>query len=121
MKIESKDEVLAIMEYVKSTNLKGTVEIGENYFWWNLGDVELYFGLDLTETKVEYYRRKNKLLYLGHAHFENSDVLTFIRDVNDENKMLQITVTPLFFTLSVIDTTAKQKKSWFLVRRYYSI
>ena len=121
MRIENKDEVLAIMEYVKSTNLKGDVDISEDDFWWNLGDIELYFSFDITETKIEYHLCKNKMIYLGHTHYNNSDVLKLIQEINDENKMLKITVTPLFSTLSVVDRTAKQKKSWFLVRRYYSI
>lgn len=121
MSIENRDEVSEIMDYIKFADLKGSIEVGDGYFWWKLGDVELYFCLDSMETTVEYFRRKNKMIYLGHTHCDNADALKLIQGINSGKKMLKITVTPLFSTFSVVDATTKKKKSRFLVQRYYSI
>ena len=83
-------------------------------------NIQFNFTL-LDETSIEYYRcKKNKAIYLGHTHYDTSEVLNLIQDINDKNKILKITVTPLFQTFSVIDR-AKKKKSGFFIRRYYSM
>ena len=62
MSVNNKDEVLAIMEFIKSANLKGNVEItGDDKFLWDLGGVFLRFLIDNSETTVLYSRRKSKL------------------------------------------------------------
>ncbi len=121
MLTQNKDVISSIIEFVKSTKLKGNVEIDEKSFWWNLENIKLCFYLDIDETSIEYYRcKKNKAIYLGHTHYDTSEVLNLIQDINDKNKILKITVTPLFQTFSVIDR-AKKKKSGFFIRRYYSM
>ena len=53
MRVNNKDEVLAIMEFIKSANLKGNVEItGDDEFLWDLGGVFLRFLIDNGETTV---------------------------------------------------------------------
>ncbi|MGN1207746.1 MAG: hypothetical protein ACI4SP_05550 [Eubacteriales bacterium] len=114
------DDILSIMNYIKTVNLKGKVDIEEHFFWWNLGNIELYFCIDTNETTVSYYRNGHKLHYLGHFHIDNSDVVNLIQDINSESKIIQITYSFLGSGFSVIDKTAEKKKSWFLCRRYYS-
>ena len=114
--------VSKIIDAVKALTLKGKADFGEDWFWWELGEVELCFDLDIQETKIEYYRRgKNKAIALGHMHCDNSDLLKLIQDINNNNKIVKILITPLFSSFSVVDKTIKKKRSWFLVRRYYSI
>lgn len=116
----SQDEVSSIINYVKSAKLKGSVDVGEEWFWWNLGDVELYFCIDKYDTTVSYFRNGHKTILIGHFHVDNSEVVKLVQDINCESKMVQITASVLFSSFSIINKTDKKKKSWFLCRRYYS-
>ena len=120
---ESQNEVLTIIEYVKSANLKGSVEINRESFWWNLGDVTLVFYLGDGETIVEYYHSKHIRFNLGHLHVNTSDLMKFIQDINCENKMVKISVfIPLLISkLTIVNKTVGKKRSGLFVRRYYSI
>ncbi len=54
------DKVSDIMEYVKSANLKGNMEIiGDDKFLWDLDGIFLSFLVDNRETTVLYSSRKN--------------------------------------------------------------
>ena len=45
MSVDDKEEVLAVMEFVKSAKLKGTVEIiSDNEFSWDLGVIFFAFS-----------------------------------------------------------------------------
>lgn len=114
----SKDEISSIMNYVKSAKLKGSVDVGEEWFCWNLGDVELHFCMDEYETTVSYYRSGHKTI--SHFHTDNSEVVKLIQEINCESKMVQITASVLYSSFSIINKTDKKEKSWFLCRRYYS-
>ena len=116
----NRNEALLIMEYVKSAKLKGKVDIGKDWFWWDLGGIHLYFGVDFRETIVEYHRRKSRINSIGHFHMDHSDVINLIKEINSEDKTVQITASPLWSSFDIIDSTAPKKKSWFLIRRYYS-
>lgn len=120
MDIGTQDNILSIMNYIKTVKVKGNVDIGEACFWWKLGDVELHFCIDPDETTVSYYRKGHTKTSLGHFHKDNSDVVNLIQDINSESKMIQITVSFLCSNFSIINKTAPKKKSWFLCRRYYS-
>ncbi|MDE6442342.1 MAG: hypothetical protein K2L12_06300 [Clostridia bacterium] len=101
--------------------LKGKVDIGKDLLWWELGNIKLNFSVDIDETLVTYYHCKRKSKYIGHMHLDNCDLINLINDINSENKMVKITVSFLGSTFDVIDKNIKKKKSWFLVRRYYSV
>ncbi len=120
MNVGNGDEVLAIMEYIKSANLKGSVEIGNNEFLWDLGGVFLRFAIDVRETTVFYLHRKSQLLNIGHFHEDNFNVISLINEINSEDKRVQITVHPLGDSFSIINKTDKKKRSWLIVRYYYS-
>ena len=116
----SQNAILSIMNYVQSTNLKGNVDIKENSFWWDLGNIILHFDIDVYETPVAYFYRTRENC-LGHFHEVNARVKEFIQDINDENKIVQITTTfSGTFSFALIHKTAKKKKSRFFVRHYYS-
>ena len=121
--IESEqDEINAIMEYISSTNLKGRVEIGDNdSFWWHLGGVSLSFHIGSGETTIEYGRYNWKHFPIGHLHVDNSDLIQMIKEIDSESKMVEISsALPLGSSFAIIDKTRKKKKSWLLIRRYYS-
>lgn len=72
---------------------------------------------------IEYYIRKNnknKFKYIGHLHVDNEDVINMINEINREDKMVKITATFLGSAFQIVDKDTKRKKSWFLIRRYYS-
>ncbi|MDE6585859.1 MAG: hypothetical protein K2K80_04175 [Clostridia bacterium] len=110
----------AIIDYVKSTNLKGKISF-ENYgFIWDLGSLSLIFICNSGEMQIEYCKRKNKLISIGHLHVDNEDVIDMINEINREDKMVKITTTFLGSTFEIVDKDSKRKKSWFLFRSYYS-
>ena len=113
------DEVLAIMEYVKKSSLKGKVEIQDDGFIWDLGGVYLRFAIDARETTVFYAHRK-KFLWDGHFHEDNCDVISLINEINKEDKIVKITYHPLGDSFCIINKTDRKKKSWLIVRHYYS-
>lgn len=115
------DKVLDIMEYIKSTNLKGNVEIkGDDNFLWDLDGVILNFLIGNRETTVLYANRKNILFKIGHFHEDNCDVLNLIQDINSENNRVHITVLFCGSNFEIEHKTEKKKKSWLFVRHYYS-
>lgn len=110
----------SIIDYVKSTNLKGKITF-ENYgFRWDLETISLMFISNSGEMEIDYYKRKNKLKLIGHLHVDNEDVIDVINEINREDKMIMITVTFLGSTFEIVDKDIKRKKSCFLIRRYYS-
>jgi len=121
MSVNNKDEVLAIMEFIKSANLKGNIEItDDNEFLWDLGGVFLRFLVDNRETTVLYSRGKSHFFEIGHFHEVNCDVISLIQDINSEDKRIHIAVLLGGSKFSIEHKTEKQKKSWVLVRHYYS-
>ena len=116
----NRNEASLIVEYVKSAKLKGKMDIGKDWFRWDLGSIYLYFGVDLRETTVEYHRRKSRINSIGHFHVDNCNVINLIKEINCEDKTIQITTSPLGSSFTLIDNKAPKKKSWFLIRRYYS-
>ena len=121
MSVDNKEEVLAVMEFVKSAQLKGTVEIiSDNEFSWDLGGVFLRFLVDNRETTVLYSRRKSKLFEIGHFHEDNCNVISLIQDINSEDKRVHIAALLGCSDFGIEHKTEKKKKSWVLVRHYYS-
>ena len=121
MSANNKDEVLAIMEFIKSANLKGNIEItDDNEFLWDLSGVFLRFLVDNRETTVLYSRGKSHFFAIGHFHEANCDVISLIQDINSEDKRIHIAVLLGGSNFSIEHKTEKQKKSWVLVRHYYS-
>ena len=121
MSVNNKNEVLAIMEFIKSANLKGNIEItDDNEFLWDLGGVFLRFLVDNRETTVLYSRSKSHFFGIGHFHEVNCDVIRLIQDINSEDKRIHIAVLLGGSNFSIEHKTKKQKKSWVLVRHYYS-
>ena len=121
MGVDNKDEVLTVMEFVKSANLKGNVEIiGDNGFLWDLGGIFLRFIIDSRETTVLYSRRKSHFFEIGHFHEDNCDVISLIQDINSENKRVHISVILGGSNFSIEYKTESKKKSWLFVRHYYS-
>ena len=121
MSANNKDEVLAIMEFIKSANLKGNIEItDDNEFLWDLSGVFLCFLVDNRETTVLYSRGKSHFFEIGHFHEVNCDVISLIQDINSEDKRIHIAVLLGGSNFSIEHKTEKQKKSWVLVRHYYS-
>ncbi len=121
MNVDNKDEVLTVMEFVKSANLKGTVEIiGEHEFLWNLGGIFLRFLIDSRETTVLYSRRKSHFFEIGHFHEDNCEVLSLIQEINSEDKRVHIAVLLGGSNFDIEYKTEKKKKSWLVVRHYYS-
>ena len=119
MNADKKDEVLAIMGYVKSTDLKGNVEIGETDFWWDLGGLFLHFMIDEIETTVFYSRRKSQFFDIGHFHEDNCNVIKLIQDINSEDKRVHVAVLLGGSSIGIENKTDKKKRSW-LIRHYYS-
>lgn len=120
MDSSGQDDRLSIMNYIKTIKLKGNVDIEEDGFWWDLGNIKLYFCIDKYETILSYYYKGHKLRYLGHFHEVNSDVVNLIQDINSESRIIQITDSFFDSSFSIIDKTAERKKSRFLCRHYYS-
>ena len=121
MSVDDKEEVLAVMEFVKSAKLKGTVEIiSDNEFSWDLGGIFLRFLVDNRETTVLYSRGKSHFFEIGHFHEVNCDVISLIQEINSEDKRIHIAVLLGGSNFSIEHKTEKQKKSWVLVRHYYS-
>lgn len=120
MSPENKTEVSDIMEYVKSANLKGSLEIGENEFLWNLGGIYLRFNLDDCETTISYSRHRNQVFDIGHFHEDNNNVIDLIKNINCEDKRVQISVYLLASNFRLVDKTDKRKRNWLIIRHYYS-
>ena len=114
------DEGLAIIDYVKSAKLKGTVEIiSDDHFIWDIGGLFLRFLIDDGETTVVYSKKKNQLFDIGHFHEDNCDDLNLIQNINDENNRIHITVS-FVSSFCIEHKTNKKKKNWLIVRHYYS-
>ena len=109
-----------IIDYVKSTKLKGKVNFVNYGFKWDLEKLSLTFIFNSGETVIDYFKDKNKLVPIGHLHIDNEDVIDMIDEINREDKMVKITVTLFGSSFQIVDKAAKRKKSWLLIRRYYS-
>lgn len=121
MSIKNTDEILTIMEFIKTTNLKGYVEItGEDQFIWDLGGVFLSFFVGNRETTVLYSSGKSLLGEIGHFHEDNCDVISLIQDINNEEKRVHIAVVLGSSMFSIEHQAEKKKKNWVLARHYYS-
>ena len=121
MSIDNKDKVFEIMEYVKSANLKGNVEIiGEGEFLWNLGGIFLRFYIDNREATVFYSRRKSRFSEIGHFHENTCNVIDLIKDINSEDKRVHIAIGLGGSNFDIEQKTDKKKRSWLIVRHYYS-
>ena len=121
MSTGDKDQVLAIMEFVKAANLKGNVELtGEAEFLWYLGGIFLRFLVDNRETTVLYSRHKSRFFEIGHFHEDNCDVINLVQDINREDKRVHIAVLLGGSNFGVEQKTQKKKKSCVLIRHYYS-
>lgn len=106
------DEIKPIIEYVKSTKLKGNVEIiSDDQFIWDLGNLYLRFLLDNHETTVLYSKKKSQIFEIGHFHEDNRDTLNLIQAINSENKRVHI-VSFFGSIFYVEDKIKKKKKSW---------
>lgn len=73
---------------------KGTITLGESPEW-NLGNIILKFYEDPNETYVDCLVKKKifgkeRLCSLTHLHILNSDMESFIKDVDDPNKRILI-------------------------------
>ena len=120
MSVDNEKELLAVIEFVKATKLKGTVEIISDYeFLWDLDGIFLRFFVDNNETTVSYSRRKSLLFEIGHFHEDNCNVINLIQDINNENKRVHI-CTFLGSSFCVEDKLKKKKKSFLFIRHYYS-
>ncbi len=114
-------KALDIMKYVNSANLKGEVEIiGDGIILWDLDGVCLKFFVDDRETTILYSRRKNMFFEIGHFHKDICDVINLIQDINSEDNIVHITAFLGSSRFAIEHKTEKKKKSWFLVRHYYS-
>ena len=121
MSVDNKEEVLAVLEFVKAAQLKGTVEIISDYeFIWDLGGIFLRFLIDNRETTVLYSRRKSHLFEIGHFHEDNCNVISLIQDINSEDKRVHIVVKLGCSDFGIEYKTEKKKKNWVVVRHYYS-
>ena len=121
MSINSTDEILTIMEFIKATNLKENVEIiGEDQFLWDLGGVFLRFLIDNRETTVSYSINKSPFGEIGHFHEDNCDVISLIQDINNEDKRVHIAVMLLSNMFSIEYEAEEKKKNWVFARHYYS-
>ena len=121
MSVDNKEEILAVMEFVKATKLKGTVEItGDDEFLWDLDGIFLRFLIDDRETTVLYSHRKSHLFEIGHFHEDNCNVISLIQDINNEDKRVHIAVILGGSNFDIEYKAEKKKKSWLLVRHYYS-
>lgn len=113
---------LSIMDYVRSAKLKGEVDIGVYWFTWDLGGVYLRFTVFDNETDVSYFGDKVGEEPIGTLHKDNAELIQFIEEINDENKMVEI--VKYFFgictSFSVVDKSCGKKKSSLFARRYYS-
>ena len=110
----------SIIEYVKSAKLKGTISFKDYGFVWNLESLDLEFIFNNGEMVIAYYTGKNYSKSIGHEHVDNEDVIELIKEINREDKMVKITYFLGASMFDIVDKTEKRKKSWFLVRRYYS-
>jgi len=121
MSVDDKEEVLAVMEFVKSAKLKGKVEIISNdEFSWDLSGIFLRFLVDNGETTVLYSRRKSKLFEIGHFHEDNCNLISLLQDINSEDKRVHVATLWGCSVFRIEHKTEKKKKSWLLVRHYYS-
>ena len=114
--VDDKDVII----YVKTIKAKGKVSF-ENYgFRWDLEGLSLAFIFNSGETVIAYYKNAKKLVEIGHLHVDNEDAINMINEINREDKMVKITATVFGSNFEIVDKNTKRKKSWFLVRRYYS-
>ena len=121
MSIDNKEEALVVMEFVKTIKFKGTVEIVSDYeFLWDLGGIFLDFYIDNNETTVLYSHRKSKWFVIGHFHEDNCNVTNLIQDINSEDKRFHVAVLLGGSYFKIEHKAQKKKKSWVLVRHYYS-
>ena len=69
------NEALSIIEFVKSTKLKGEIEIINDYvFTWNLEGIFLHFLIEEGETTVIYSQYKAHC-EIGHFHEDNCNAI----------------------------------------------
>ena len=108
-----------IFDFVKSNTLKGYVEKGDDVFDWHMGELILRFNIGTNETLVEYYHKKC-LFSIGHFHENNEGVIDTIKEINDENKVVEIKKFMFGSSFRLVLKTAKRKKNWLFTKYYYS-
>ena len=114
-------KVSDIVDYVKSANLKGKVEmIGDTEILWDLEGIYLRFLIDDRETTVLYSHRKNRFFEIGHFHEDNCDVINLLQDINGKDNRVHISAFLGCSNFGLEQKTEKKKKSWLFVRHYYS-
>ena len=115
------DENVSVMEFIKNTKLKGKVEIiNDSRFIWDIGGLFLHFIQDDGEVTIEYAKKKNMLLSMGHFHKDNCNAIHLIKDINDENNRVHVVSFLLGSRFFVEDKLKKRKKSFLFIRHYYS-
>ena len=121
MSVEDKN--VALMEYVKSTELKGKVQIISDYeFLWDLGGISLRFLFDAQEAIIIYSRCKSNCFEIGHFHEDSCNLINLIKDINNADNRIHIAVLFYMFgsTFRIENKAKKKKKSWVIVNHYYS-
>ena len=115
-------EPFSIINYIKKTNLKGQIEIiDDGKFIWDLGEICLIFLVDDEGTTVSYSHRKSIFCEIGHSHENNDNLLSLIEDINNEKRRVHIATSLVGSRFNVEDKVKKKKKSWLLVKHYYSL
>ncbi len=123
MSVDDKNKDAAFMEYVRSIELKGKVEIISDYeFLWDLGGIFLRFLFDDKETTIIYSRRRSNYFEIGHFHEDSCNVISLIKDINNADNRIHIAVLFYMFGSSfcIENKAKKKKKSWLIVNHYYS-
>lgn len=84
------------------------------------GKISLEFIFNSGEIIINYFKRQNRLKPIGHMHINNEEIIDMINEINREDKVVRITATFFGSSFQIIEKATKRKKSWFLIRRYYS-
>jgi len=111
-----------ILDYVRSAKMKGTVDVDDYGFTWDLGGVFFRFSVYDNQTDVDYFGDTHDDDPIGKFIKDNAEVLPFIEEINDENKMVAITkhFLDICVTFEVVDKSTPKKQSGLFTRHYYS-
>ena len=112
------NDILSVINRIKSANLKGKTDFGADCFSWDLGNVRLCFLFDSWETTVMYYGPNR--LFSGHFHSDNEDLIDLINDINSKDHIIAVTFSLFGSTFEIKNRTDRRKRSNLFVRRYYS-
>lgn len=111
-----------ILDYVRSAKMKGVVDVDDYGFTWDLEGVFFRFNVYENQTDVDYFGDTHDDEPIGKFIKDNAEVLPFIEEINDENKMVAITkyFLGLCTSFEVVDKSTPKKQSDMFVRHYYS-